>query len=173
MNHETGGRFAPILWSTVSRGNQTPIVGKVDDVDPELAALTSTAATTVVKLLATTAWEKAKSAIGGLWRRVHRERAETVQAELEEARAEVLAVRQVGDEQAEQALVGEWQGRLRRLVAADPQLADELRRVIAQLHSALADADPQQDATITMQATAFGHSLVNQAGRDLHVTTGE
>lgn len=120
-------------------------------MDPELTALTSTAATTVVQLLATAAWGQAKSAVGGLWRRAHPERAETVQAELEEGRIEVLAARQVGDEQVEQALVGEWQGRLRRLVAADPQLADELRRVVAQLRSVLADAEPQQGATITMR----------------------
>jgi hypothetical protein len=142
-------------------------------VDPELAVLTSTAATTVVQLLATAAWEQAKSAVVGLWRRVHPERAEMVQAELEDSRAEVLAARQVGDEQIEQALVGEWQGRLRRLVAADPQLVDELRRVVAELRVALADADPRPSATITMQATTFGDSRVNQAGRDLHITTGE
>ncbi|MGH3773774.1 MAG: hypothetical protein ACRDRW_20690 [Pseudonocardiaceae bacterium] len=135
--------------------------------------MTSTAATTVVQLLATAAWERATSAVGGLWRRVHPERAETVQAELAEGRTEVLAARATGDEQVEQALVGEWQGRLRRLLAADPQLADELRLVVAELGSALADADPQRGATITMQATAFGSSRVNQAGRDLHITTGE
>jgi len=142
-------------------------------VDPELTALTSTAATTVVALLATAAWERATSAVGGLWRRVHPARAETVQAELEDSRTEVLAALRAGDEQVEQALVGEWQGRLRRLLAADPQLADELRLVVAQLRSALADAEPQRGATITMQATAFGGSRVHQAGRDLHVTTGE
>jgi hypothetical protein len=142
-------------------------------VDPELTALTSTAATTVVQLLATAAWEQAASAVGRLWRRVHPERAETVQAELEESRTEVLAARQAGDEQVEQALGGEWRGRLRRLVAADLQLADELRRVVAELRLALADVDPAQKTTITMQATTFGNSQVNQAGRDLHVTTGE
>jgi len=142
-------------------------------VDPELTALTSTAATTVVQLLATAAWEQAKSAVGELWRKAHPDRAETVQAELEESRTEVLAARQVGDEQVEQALVSEWHGRLRRLVAADLQLADELRRVVAELSSALAYADSPQGATITMQATTFGKSRVNQAGRDLHVTTGE
>jgi hypothetical protein len=142
-------------------------------VDSELTALTSTAATTVVQLLATAAWEQAMSAVGALWRRVHPARAETVQAELADSRTEVLAARQVGDEQLEQDLVGEWQGRLRRLVTTDPQLVDDLRRVVAELRSALADAAAQQGATITMQATAFGSSRVNQAGRDLHVTTGE
>jgi uncharacterized membrane protein YccC len=110
--------------------------------------------------------------MGRLWRRVHPERAQTVQAELADSRAEVLAAREVGNEQVEQALVGEWQGRL-RLVVADPQLVDDLRRVVAELRSALADADAPQNTTITMQATMFDTSRVNQAGRDLHVTTGE
>ena len=142
-------------------------------MDPELTALTSTAAATVVKLLATAAWERATSAVGGLWRRVHPERAQTVQAELEDSRAEVLAAREVGDEQVEQILVGEWQGRLRRLVVADPQLVDELRWMVAELRAVLADADPPQHITISMQATTFDTSRVNQAGRDLHITTGE
>jgi hypothetical protein len=140
-------------------------------MDPELTALTSTAATTVVQLLATEAWEQARSAVGGLWRRVYPERAETVESELAESRAEVLAAWQVGGEPVEQALVGEWQGRLGRLVAADPQLADELRRVVTELRLALADADRTQGAPITMQAITFGSSRVNQAGGDLHVTT--
>ena len=142
-------------------------------MDAELSALTSTAATTVVQLLATTAWEQARSAVDRLWRRAHPEWAETVQAELEEARAEVLAARQDDDEQVEQALVGEWQGRLRRLVSADPQLIEDLRRVVAQLSSALAELEPSKGTTTTMQATTFGHSRVNQAGRDLYITTGE
>jgi hypothetical protein len=142
-------------------------------MDSELTALTSTAATTVVQLLTTAAWEQATSAVGGLWRRVHPERAETVQAELAESRVEALAARQVGNEQVEQALVDEWQGRLRRLVTADPQLVDELRQAVVELRSALADADPPQCATTTMQATTFGNSRVNQAGRDPHVSTGE
>jgi len=138
-------------------------------VDPELSALTSTAATTVVQLLATAAWGQAKTAVGRLWRRVHPERADTVEAELAEARTEVIAAQQAGDVQAEQALVDEWHGRLRRLIAVDPQLADELRRVVAELRPLLVDAAPQY-SMITMQATTFGDSRVNQAGHDLHVT---
>jgi hypothetical protein len=139
----------------------------------ELTELASTAATTVVNLLATAGWEQAKAAVTRLWRRAHPERVETVQAELAESRTEVLAARQNGDEQAEVELVGEWSGRLRRLVTTDPALADELRQLVAQLSAVLADVDPARGATITMQATTFGHSRVNQAGRDLHITTGE
>lgn len=149
------------------------MIPQKNDVDLELTALISTAAATMVQLLATEVWEQAKTAIGGLWRQTHPERVETVQAELVESRAEVLAAREVGDEQVEQALVSEWHNRLRRLVATDPQLAVELQRVVVKLRSALADTDPPRGVTITMQATALGNSRVNQAGHDLHVTTGE
>ena len=37
-DHETGMRFAPIRWSTVSCGEQASIVLEVGGVDPELAA---------------------------------------------------------------------------------------------------------------------------------------
>lgn len=140
-------------------------------MDPELTALTSIAATTVVQLLATAAWEQAKTAVGGLWRRVHPERATTVEAELAESRTAVIAARQAGNAQVEEALVHEWSGRLGRLMSADPQLADELRHLVAQLRPLLADAAPQ-GSTTTMQATAFGNSRVIQAGRDVYGTGG-
>lgn len=138
-------------------------------MESELTKFMSTAATTVVTLLATAAWEQGRTAVGNLWRRVHPERAETVEAELAETRAEVLAARQAGDEQAEQILIEEWRGRLWRLAATDPQLTDELRRVVAQLQLLLLDAAPQF-STITMQATTFNDSRVIQAARDVHVT---
>ncbi|MGH3815583.1 MAG: hypothetical protein ACRDUV_24550, partial [Pseudonocardiaceae bacterium] len=77
--------------------------------------------------------------------------------ELAGTRTEVLAARS-RDEQVEQALVVEWRGRLRRLVAADPRLADELRRVMAELRPLLADALPQR-TMITRQATTFRRQL--------------
>lgn len=141
-------------------------------MDPEISVLTSTVATTVVQLLAMAPWKRAASAFGGLWRRVHSERPETVPAELEDSRTELLAAWQVGDEQVEQALIGGWQGRLRHLVAADTQLVDKLRRV-AESRSTLADTDPPQGTTIAMQATTFGNSQANHAARDPHVSPGE
>jgi hypothetical protein len=141
-------------------------------MDAEITAVASTATTTVVKLLATAGWEQAKAAVVGLWRRAHPERVETVRVELARSRTGVLAARQAGDEQVEWALVGEWSGRLRRLVATDPALADEPRRLVAHLSVVLADVDPAWGATITLRAAAFGSGRVHQAGRDLHVTTG-
>jgi nucleoside phosphorylase len=54
-----------------------------------------------------------------------------------------------------------------------PQLVDELQGAGTELRSALADATLARSPTITMQATALDNSRVNQAGHDLHLTTGE
>ncbi|MEV8530893.1 hypothetical protein [Streptomyces sp. NPDC051211] len=135
-------------------------------MDLELTALAASAGTAVVNELATTGWRRVQTAVGGLWRRVHPERAETVEAELEETRSDVLAARQAGDVEGEQALVVQWQSRLRRLLAAEPALAVELRRVLDELEPA-----PGESGTvITMNATASGGSRVVQAGRDVHIT---
>ncbi|MFF3286155.1 hypothetical protein [Streptomyces sp. NPDC003023] len=136
-------------------------------MEAELVALASSAATVVVQQLATTGWERVQTSLGTLWRRVHPDRAGIVEAELEETREDVIAARQAEDTEAEQGLVVEWQSRLRRLLAADPSLADELRALLDEF-------SPQEAASagsaITLNATASGGSRVFQAGRDVHVT---
>lgn len=134
-------------------------------MDAELVALASVAASTVVKLLATDAWEKAKTAIGTLWRRVHPERADAVEAELVETRADILAATESGDEESEQALIGEWQSRLRRLLSANPELAVQLRQVLdEQLIPALPGAR-SWSGSVDLRATASGHGRVYQVGQ--------
>ena len=91
-------------------------------MDAELATVISTAATTLVRLLATDGWERAKTALGSLWRRAHPDQTAAMDADLAESRAAVLAARDSGDEQAERDIESEWRGRLRYLVAADPAL---------------------------------------------------
>lgn len=135
-------------------------------MDPEITALAGAAGTAVVSTLATEAWQSVRDGVVALWRRVHPDRAGTVDAVLEETRADVLAARDAGDAEAEQALVGEWQSRLRRLLAADPSLAAELRGLLDELEPEAAESG----STITMNATASGSSRVIQAARDVHVT---
>jgi hypothetical protein len=137
-------------------------------MDPELGKLVSTAATTLVAALTTGTWELAKQGLGSLWRRVHPDRAEAVEAELVEARDQLLAAHQTGDQQLEHDLVDEWQSRLRRLLATAPQLADELRRWNDQLQPALIEAG-SQIGRLDMRARASGRGRVYQAGRDQHI----
>ncbi len=125
----------------------------------------------VVALLATDGWEATKAAVGSVWRRVHPERGELVEAELVEARAEVVAARTAGDMQGEQALAGEWQGRLRRLFAADPDAATELLRALDELVAQLPEAERVQIGNISMSATATAHGRTYQVGQgSQHIT---
>lgn len=145
-----------------------PLIG--EQVDAELAALMSTAATALVQLLTTDGWERAKSAVGSLWQRVHPDSVATLAIELADSRAALLAAREVGDDQAERDLEGEWRGRLGRLVAADPRVADELPQLLQELRAALSETAEAQTGHIDMRAHASGHARVYQAGRDQHIS---
>lgn len=138
-------------------------------MDPEIAALAGSAGTTVVTLMATDAWQRIRDGMVGLWRRTYPERAEAVGVELDSTRADVLAARAAGDPQAEEELHGEWQGRLRRLMTADPSAADDLRRLLDEISPA-AVGSSELAPSIRMRASASGHGRVYQAGRDQHVT---
>jgi hypothetical protein len=131
-------------------------------VDAESTALASTAAATVVTLLTTDAWGQVKKEIGGLWRRFRPSQADAVEADLTEARQEALA----GDEAVARMLIAEWESRLRRLLAADSAVADELARVIG----TLAGGPPGDERTTVIQhAESSGHGTIVQAGRDARI----
>jgi hypothetical protein len=138
-------------------------------MDPELSSLASTAATTVVQLLTTESWERLKSALGKLWSRAHPGREAALETQLDDSRAEVMAA---GDdvEQVRAELTAEWQGRLRRLLAAEPGIADELRRVLdEQLGPALREQSPDK-SDIRMRAAVSGRGRAYQAGHDMNIT---
>lgn len=133
------------------------------------------AATAIVSAMATDSWEQARSAIAGLWRRVHPERVAAVEGELAEVRTEVLAARENGDRPGEQDLTADWGRKLQRLLAAakgsDPGLESELRRVLdEELTPLLLPADQARVTQVTLNATASGHGRIYQAGRDQHIT---
>ncbi|WP_103504399.1 hypothetical protein [Streptomyces sp. SM12] len=88
------------------------------------------AGTALVGAMATEGWNAVRSGAVALWRKVHPERVATVEAELEEARAELVATDDPDEIEAEMAR--EWRRRFRRLLAEQPELADELRRMVEQ-----------------------------------------
>lgn len=143
-------------------------------MERELTALARLAASTLVGGMATARWESAQRAMGELWHRAHPERADTVVAELGEARAEVLAARRNGDEGAERAerdLVAEWQARLRRLLVANPEMVPELQCLIDELRPASREQQPPA-GNVTLTANASGNSSVTMSGRDINITKG-
>ncbi|MGI5469709.1 hypothetical protein [Streptomyces sp. CA-132043] len=134
-------------------------------MDPEIATLAGTAGTTLVTLMATEAWQGVRDGVVGLWRRARPDRADAVSAELEAAREDLLAARDSADEETEEELRRDWQGRIRRLLAARPDVADDLRALLDEVSPGAAPAAP----VITQHATASGSARVYQAGRDQHI----
>lgn len=130
-------------------------------------ALASTAGTTVVTLLTTDAWERAKTAVSTLWGRACPDRVETVEAELLETRELLLST----GEQADSGTPGfdegiaEWRGKFRRLLITQPEFAQEVRRIVDE---ELVPALPAsaQAAPVVFHANPTGNARVYQAGRD-------
>ncbi len=139
-------------------------------MDAELVALASSTATTVVGLMATDGWEQAKRAGAALWRRSRPGEAETVEAELGEARAQLLTARQAGDGGAEVEvdLTAEWRSRLRRLLAADPALERDLRELLDELRPLTPEAGPA--GRVEMHGTASDNARLYMSGGDMHIT---
>lgn len=139
-------------------------------MNADLTALAWKGASTVVALLATDAWEKAKTGLGSLWRGNRSERADAIEAELVEARASLLDARGERNEALEGALTRVWQGRLAQLLATDPTLAAQLQQLLNEvLVPALPIGERDRIRKIEMHAKASGHSRVYQAGRDQRI----
>ncbi|MFJ3694615.1 hypothetical protein ACIPW9_10940 [Streptomyces sp. NPDC090052] len=137
-------------------------------MDPEIAALASTAGTTLVTMLTTDAWNSVRDGLVSLWQRAQPDRAPAIAGELDVTRDELLGAQAVGDREAEAEVRAEWQGRIRRLIAAHPELIEELRAMVAEL--APDDAAPP---TVTQRATASGRARVYQSGRDMRINGTE
>lgn len=139
-------------------------------MDQELALLAQTASSTMVTLMATDMWQRARDGVVGVWRRVHPTQADGIAGSLTEVRDELLAARERGDQATESALATEWSGRLGRLLIADPAAGPQLAQILDELQRQLPDLFPEQAPAVTMNARASGHGRVYQAGRDQHIT---
>ncbi|GHF38924.1 hypothetical protein GCM10018790_15900 [Kitasatospora xanthocidica] len=137
------------------------------DLNAELTTLAASGATQVVSAIATDAWPAVKAAVLALWRRSHPER---VEADLEQAREDLLSAQESGrPEELQVLLVNEWQARLSRLLVAYPELADELRSLVAGLVAERGPDGARTTGPVTMTAHVTGGGDAYQAGRDLTV----
>lgn len=119
--------------------------------------------TALVGAMATDVWQRVRASVVTLWRRVHPQQGDTVEADLEGLRAQVLDARQAGRADIEQALTGVWQGRLQQLLLDEPALAVELRRVLDEsLTPVLRPAEQSRIGTIIMTGTSHGSSTFTQ-----------
>ncbi|WP_181764076.1 hypothetical protein [Streptomyces albidus (ex Kaewkla and Franco 2022)] len=137
-------------------------------MDPQIAALAGAAGTTIVTLMATDAWQRTRDGVTSIWKRVHPERVDALAAELDLTREQVLAARDVGDTPTEDELRAEWQGRVRRLLLADPSVVEDLRELLDELAP---EASVNGDTyNVQMHARATEQGRVYQAGRDQHIS---
>lgn len=134
-------------------------------MDPETAALASTAGTTLVTLLTTEMWQRARDGVAALWRRAEPERAEAISAELDVTRDDLLDAQAGGDVESRGELDAEWRGRIRRLLTAHPEEAEELRTLLDEWAPHAAETP-----SVTQHATASGNARVYQAGRDQKIS---
>lgn len=142
---------------------------KGDHVESELAALATTAASTLVEQWTTEGWRRVAAAVGALWRTVYPDRGDAIEAEAADTRDAVVRAREVGDEETERELVVEWRSRLRRLLAAEPRAAEELRRLLVEWQPGEPMAGDTRTGRMTMRVRASGNSRVSMAGRDIHL----
>ncbi|MEU7580596.1 hypothetical protein AB0B50_23680 [Streptomyces sp. NPDC041068] len=115
-------------------------------MDAELTALAAAGATALVQQMVTEGWTQARDRIAALFSRgsggTGDADEEVLVGELEEARAEVVAARDTGDEETAADVQTEWRSRLRRRLAADPAAAAELRALLDELAGAEGDGAP-------------------------------
>ena len=137
-------------------------------MDPTV--LVTAASTGLIEALTTQTWEQARTAMVGLWRRVHPNRAEAISEELAEVRREAIAAQQRGELAVRHELIVDWRGRLRRLLDADPSSAIELKRILDEVITPMLSAEGSSMINnIVMNAHATGRSIVYQAGRDVNI----
>ncbi|MGH3865794.1 MAG: hypothetical protein ACRDQ4_06565 [Pseudonocardiaceae bacterium] len=128
-------------------------------VDPIVVA----AGTALVSAMATDVWQQARVRMVALWQRVHPQQADTVEADLEGLRAQVLDARQAGRTDTELALTGVWQGRLQQLLLDEPAVAAELRRVLDEaLTPVLTPPEQARIGTLIMRGSSRDSSTFNQ-----------
>ncbi|MET7570420.1 NB-ARC domain-containing protein [Streptomyces sp. NPDC005492] len=109
-----------------------PVRGWMDEgdcVEAELAALAVSGATTLVGLMVSESWERAKAGVARVLGR--RASGGSAEEELRLSSEELARARAAGDEGAEEAARARWRQRLETLFREDPGAAEELGRLLA------------------------------------------
>src|SRR5579859_6304238 len=91
------------------------------------------AGTALVGAIATDTWQQVREAVVALWHRAHPRQADSIGTELDELRGQILQARSKNDTDTAKALEGAWQVKLQQLLRAEPALAVELQRVLAEV----------------------------------------
>ncbi|MGN9910160.1 hypothetical protein ACTMTJ_21660 [Phytohabitans sp. LJ34] len=122
----------------------------------ELTALASTAATTVVAAMATTAWEAARAGVARLLGRGSPPKTEAVEAQLDDE-ADLVSGAGAGEvAQVRAELVPVWRRKIERLLADDANAAVELNALVDEIQRALPAEQRQWADTVVQNNIAVG-----------------
>jgi hypothetical protein len=134
-------------------------------MDPTVMA----AGTALIGAMVSDGWQHTRSAVVAWLRTARPEQAYSVGEDLEVARSQVLAARERGDADTEQALTGAWRLQLQQMVDEDPALVPALQRLLKDyLTPALPGADQSRIQQI-IDAQAQDQARQYIAGRDQHI----
>nr|WP_280891313.1 hypothetical protein [Streptomyces sp. LBL] len=112
-------------------------------MEAELTALAVSGATTLVGLMVSETWTQARDRVARFFARGGDEGSAV--EELGRSHQELMAARAAQDELAGADIEAEWRTRLRRVLQADPQAAEELRSLLAELEPII---DDKQGASV-------------------------
>jgi hypothetical protein len=135
----------------------------------EVIALATTAANTVVVLMVTDSWHRARSAVKGLWQRVRPAEAEQVEQSLESARGELLSSPPERQLEISQRLSSELAQRIAQVVGAEEAPQQQLRELVEQLGEQLGESDGDKPANraagIKIETKTSGHGKTYVLGQ--------
>jgi len=133
-------------------------------VEAELAALAASGATTLVGAMVSDSWNQVKQRVGALFARGGS--AQPATEELDLSRGELVAAREAGDDDSAADVETEWRVRLRRLLQADPDAAEELRSLLEELSQVAA---PAQAGSVHNSFSGVVHGGSVFQGRDFQI----
>jgi hypothetical protein len=130
----------------------------------ELEVLATSAATTLVGLMATDGWKEARSLLSVVWRRARPDQLEEVEADLNSANQIVIAARERDNIAVEQVVRDEWCARIGGLLATKPEAHRDLREALHRMHS----LTPQASSTsVSMHADVRDQGRSYQSAGDM------
>lgn len=134
--------------------------------------MAATAAATLVGLLTTDVWDRVRDGLGELWSRVHPERAESIKAEMAEVRGELMAPGAADGEQVARRIAAEWESRIHRLLASDPDLAGPLRQLLLEGAAAQRSEHGVRAESIRQDVRVSGQGRAYVLGQGVQQNTG-
>ena len=138
-------------------------------MDAEVVTLAASGATTLVSLMATDAWGKAKELVQKAFSRSEKGAAEELLAELGSARGDLALPR--GAEQSAEGLAEVWKRLLIESVADGSISAEQLASLTDDLASLATGSTPANGGGISMSASAQNGGKVFQQGFGIQINS--